>query len=264
MKHGNESFVHSTPALYDRYMGPLLMEPYAELVAKHCAKFRPVRILETAAGTGILTNALSRAVPDAVIVATDLNPAMLDFAAQRIRSERVKLERIDALALPYADMSFDATVCQFGIMFFPDKVKANREAWRVLSSGGHYLLVTFDQLARNPVPRAAGRAVNALFPERPLEYLQLGPFSYSDPVRIREDLVAAGFTDVELHTCELSTRVTAREAALGLVLGSPLRSQIEQRDPSALDRAVDAVTEALREWDGKDAPIAAHLAIARR
>jgi len=259
-----DSFVHSTPALYDRYMGPLLFKPYAELVAELCARFSPKRLLETAAGTGILTGALSRAIPQAEIVATDLNPEMIALAAQRVTSERVVFERADAMALPYRDASFDVAVCQFGIMFILDKVKANREAWRVLNAGGHYVLVAFDRIALNPIPRAAGQAVNALFPDRPLEYMQLGPFSYSDPERIGEDLKTAGFRDVDLQTCELSSRVTARDAALGFVLGSPLRSQIEQRDPKVLDRAVDAVTEALREWDGKEAPMSAHLAIATK
>ncbi len=259
-----EVFVHSTPALYDRYMGPLLFEPYARLVAHHCANLRPSRILEIAAGTGILTRALTRALPDATIVATDLNPAMLEFASQHVSSKQVTFERADALALSCADASFDLVVCQFGIMFFPDRIKANREARRVLRPGGHYVFIAFDRIALNPVPRAAGQAVNALFPDHPLEYMDRGPFSYSDPARIREDLAAAGFTDIALQTCELSTRVNANNAAIGLVLGSPLRAQIEQRDPSIVDRAVAAVTEALREWDGKHAPMSAHLAIATK
>lgn len=264
MTDHEQTFVHSTPALYDRYMGPLLFQPFANMLAETCAKFQPARILETACGTGILTRALSLKLPDAEIVATDVNPAMLEYAAQCSHSDRTTLQRADALSLPFADATFDAVVSQFGIMFFPDKVKANREAWRVLRPGAHYLLLAFDRVANNPVPRAAGQAVSALFPDRPLQYMQLGPFSYADPVRIREDLASAGFTDIEIRTCEVSTHVNARDAALGFVLGSPLRSQIEERDPSALDRAVDAVTEALRVWDGKDAMMSAHLAVAVR
>ena len=259
-----EVFVHSTPELYNQYMGPLLFEPYARLLSEHCARFHPSRILEIAAGTGILTRALTAALPDATIVATDLNPQMLDFAAQNAHSDRVTFERADALGLPYPDATFDLVVCQFGIMFFPDRIQANREAFRVLRPGGHYLLLSFDQVARNPVPRAAGQTVSALFPDRPLEYMQLGPFSYADPTRIREDLVAAGFTAIDLHICELRSHVNAKDAAVAFVLGSPLRAQIEQRDPSMLDGALDAVTKSLSEWDGKDAPMSAHLAIATK
>lgn len=258
------AFNHSTPALYDRYMGPLLFEPYARLIAERSALLLPTRILETAAGTGIVTRALNEAVPQAEIVATDLNPVMIEFATQRVRSERVTFKRADAQDLPFLDGSFDLVVCQFGVMFFPDKVRANREALRVLGSGGRYLLVSFDRLELNPVPRAAEDAVVALFPEDPPEYMERGPFSYADPALIEHDLFAAGFTDIQLETVALSSRVSAPDAAHGLVFGSPFRSEIERRDPSALGRAVNAVTEALRPWDGKDAPISAHVVTARR
>jgi ubiquinone/menaquinone biosynthesis C-methylase UbiE len=150
MAQESTAFDHSTPALYDRYMGPLLFEPYARLIAERSALLQPTRILETAAGTGIVTSAVNEAVPQAQIVATDLNPVMIDFAAQRVRSERVAFQRADAQDLPFPDGSFDLVVCQFGVMFFPDKVRANREAWRVLGSGGRYLLVSFDRLEFQP------------------------------------------------------------------------------------------------------------------
>lgn len=245
-------------------MGPLLFEPYAKLVAERSALLHPSRILETAAGTGIVTRAVSEAVPQARIVGTDLNPAMIDFAAQRIRSERVAFQRADAQDLPFPDGSFDLVVCQFGVMFFPDKVRANREAWRVLRSGGCYLLVTFDRLELNPVPKAAEEAVFALFPEDPPEYMKRGPFSYTDPALIEHDLLAAGFTDIQCEAVTLSSHVSARDAAQGLVLGSPFRSEIERRDSCALDRAVNAVAEVLRPWDGKDAPISAHVVTASK
>lgn len=150
----------------------------------------------------------------------------------------------DAQDLPFAEGSFDLVLCQFGVMFFPDKVRANGEAWRVLRSGGQYLLVSFDRLELNPVPKAAEQAVAALFPDDPPLYMEHGPFSYADPASIEHDLRAAGFTDVEVETVALSSRVSARDAAQGIVLGSPFRSEIERRDPSALGRAVNAVTEA--------------------
>jgi ubiquinone/menaquinone biosynthesis C-methylase UbiE len=260
----NSSFQHSTPELYDRYMGPLLFAPYASVIAEHAARFRPTRILETAAGTGILTSALSKAVPQARIVATDVNAVLVEFAAKRVRSERVSFERADALNLPYSEGAFDLVLCQFGVMFFPDKIRANQEARRVLSAGGHYLVVTFDRLELNPIPKAAGDAVAAMFSDDPPEYMNHGPFSYSAPALIEQDLLAAGFTNVALHTVAISTHVSARDAALGMVLGSPLRAEIERRNPSALERALDIVTQALRPWDGKQAPMSAHVAIATK
>ena len=255
-------FKHSTPALYDRYMGPLLFEPYAKMLAERAALLRPGRILETAAGTGIVTRALHRAAPQAQIVATDVNPVMWDVAAQRLGSAHVSFQPADAQDLPFEDASFDLVVCQFGVMFFPDRVRAHQEARRVLRSNGHYLLVSFDRLERNPVPKAASAAVAALFPDDPPAYMERGPFSYVDPAVIKRDLLAAGFTRMELETVALTTHVSARDAAQGIVLGSPFRSEIERREPSALDRALDAVTAALAPWDGNDAPMSAHVVTA--
>jgi ubiquinone/menaquinone biosynthesis C-methylase UbiE len=259
-----DAFKHSTPELYDRYMGPLLFVPYAKLLAERSASLQPSRILETAAGTGIVTRAVNEALPEAQIVATDVNPAVLEFAASHLDSEQVTFQPADAQDLPFAEGSFDFVLCAFGVMFFPDKVRASEEARRVLRSGGRYLLVSFDRLALNPVPKAAGEAVAALFPDDPPLYMERGPFSYADPELIEQDLRSAGFTDVALETVALSSHVRASDAAQGIVLGSPCRSEIERRDSSALDRAVRAVTEALLPWDGKDAAMSAHIASATK
>jgi ubiquinone/menaquinone biosynthesis C-methylase UbiE len=256
-------FKHAAPSLYDRYMGPLLFEPYARHVADRVALLHPGRILETAAGTGIVTRALSEASSDATIVATDVNPAVVEFAVQQLHSERVEFAVANAQDLPFEDATFDLVVCLFGIMFFPDKVRANAEARRVLRPGGQYLLVTFDHLALNPIPKAAGEAVAELFPEDP-RYMERGPFSYTDAALVEEDLRAAGFDAIEVETIQLSSRVAARDAARGIVLGSPFRAEIERLDASALERAVTAVEGALEAWDGREAPMSAHLATATR
>jgi ubiquinone/menaquinone biosynthesis C-methylase UbiE len=244
-------------------MGPLLFEPYAKLVAERCALLHPDRILETAAGTGIVTRAVHRALPETQIVATDVNPTMLDFATRALRSDHVSFQPANAQDLPFAEGSFDVVLCQFGVMFFPDKVRANLESRRVLRPNGHYLLVTFDRLELNPIPKAAQDAVSAFFPREPLDYMERGPFSYVDPARIKHDMLAANFTDVDIETIKLSSRVNSGDAAQGFVFGSPFRSEIERRDPSALDRAAEAVAQALARWDGKDAPMSAHLITAR-
>jgi ubiquinone/menaquinone biosynthesis C-methylase UbiE len=256
-------FKHATPVLYDRYMGPLLFEPYAKYVAERVALLHPNRILETAAGTGIVTRAVREAAPEATIVATDINPAVVQFAAERVQLDNVTLEPADAQDLPFDDASFDLVVCLFGIMFFPDKVRANAEARRVLRRGGRYIVVTFNRLDLNPVPKDAGQAVATLFPEDP-RYMERGPFSYTDAAVVEKDLRAAGFDDVAVETVGLSSRVIARDAARGIVLGSPFRAEIERLDPSALERATAAVEEKLNVWDGKDAPLSAHIATAIR
>jgi ubiquinone/menaquinone biosynthesis C-methylase UbiE len=256
-------FKHSTPSLYDRYMGPLLFQPYAKHVAKQIALLRPERILETAAGTGIVTRAVTEALPEATIVATDINPAVVEFAEQHLRSDRVTFQQADAQDLPFEDASFDLVLCLFGIMFFPDKVRANTEARRVLRPGGRYVLVTFNRLYLNPIPKAAGEAVASLFPDDP-RYMERGPFSYTDAGLVEQDLRSAGFESIEIETVASSSLVMARDAAHGIVLGSPFRAEIERLDASALERATAAVQEALRAWDGTNAPMSAHLATATR
>lgn len=256
-------FKHSAPSLYDRYMGPLLFEPYATYVAKRVALLHPIRILETAAGTGIVTRAVSEATTEATIVATDINPAVIEFAASRVHSERVEFQVANAQDLPFDDATFDLVLCLFGIMFFPDRVRANAEARRVLRPQGRYIVTTFDRLDLNPIPKAAGEAVAGLFPEDP-RYMERGPFSYTDAAAVEDELRAAGFDAVEVETIQRSSRVDARDAARGIVLGSPFRAEIERLDASALERATTAVQRALEPWDGKEAPMSAHLATAIR
>ncbi|MEO5972045.1 MAG: hypothetical protein ABIP91_01605, partial [Sphingomicrobium sp.] len=158
----------------------------------------------------------------------------------------------------------DLVVCQFGVMFFPDKVGANREARRVLRDGGRYVAVIWDRLERNPVSKAAADAVAALFPADPPRFLERTPFGYADPAVIEHDLLAAGFTDIQFETIVRTSRVKARDAATGLTLGSPLRAEIEARDPTMLDAAVEAAAAALAPWEGQDGPMSAHLVTATR
>ena len=268
MASTDTAFAGSIPGLYDRHLGPLLFAPYAEELAQRVRAFMPGHVLETAAGTGIVTEALHHALPDAQIVATDLNPAMLDVAAQRVRSEKVIFEPADAQDLRFADATFDLVVCQFGVMFYPDKVRGNAEARRVLRDGGRYLLVIWDSPDRNPASQAIGEAVGALFPDDPPRFVERTPFGYSNVALIEHDLLAAGFTDIELETVAKRSRGrSARDFAQGMCLGSPLRSEIEARDPAMLDRAVDAAAAALAQWegaDGFDAPMSAHIVVATK
>lgn len=261
-------FDGSIPAAYDRYLGPLLFEPYAEEVARRARVFTPGHVLETAAGTGIVTQVLHEALTDANIVSTDLNPAMLDVAAKRVRSDKVTFECADAQDLRFADETFDLVVCQFGVMFFPDKVKANAEVRRVLRNGGRYLAVIWDRLERNPASKIVNDALTELYPDDPPAFLTRMPFGYADPGAIEQDMRAAGFDDVQVETVALSSRPTsARNAAVGLVTGCPLSSEVQERDPDGLQRAVDAAAQALEALNGPsgfESRLSAHIVTATR
>jgi ubiquinone/menaquinone biosynthesis C-methylase UbiE len=82
-------------------------------------------VLETAVGTGVVTRELARILPLGVaITATDLNEPMIALAQANIGGERIRWQQADALDLPFPNGAFDVVVCQFGVMFFPDKPKA--------------------------------------------------------------------------------------------------------------------------------------------
>ncbi len=261
-------FSGSIPAIYDRYMVPLIFAPYAEEVARRARALMPGHVLETAAGTGVVTQALHRALPDAEIIATDLNARMLEVAAARVRSDKVSFEAADAQELRFADESFDHVVSQIGVMFFPDKVRGNAEARRVLRDGGHYLLVIWDKVERNLATMMAGRAVADLIPEGAGRFYERVPFRYHDQAQIAADLQAAGFDDVEFETVSLTSRAaSARDAAIALVQGTPMRADIEQVAPGKLGAATDAAAEALAQFEGPNgfsAPMSAYLVIATK
>jgi SAM-dependent methyltransferase len=243
-------FAGSIPALYDRCLGPFLFEPYAKEMARRAAALAPSHILETAAGTGIVTAALAAALPEAEIVATDLNPGMLDLARARTRLALTSFRPADAQQLPFGPAEFDLVVCQFGVMFFPDRIGAYREALRVLRPGGAFLFALWGRLEDNPASIALSDAVAALFPEDPPAFLRRTPFGYNDPALIRDDLAAAGFSGVEIETVRCESQGSASDAALGLCQGSPLRAEIEARAPERLAEATEAAAAAIRALGG--------------
>ena len=268
MTTGDTVFAGSIPALYDRFMGPMLFEPYAADLARRLADLRSGRVLETAAGTGIVTEALIAALPASVeIVATDLNQAMVDFASAKPGMGRARLRQADALSLPFDAGHFDAVVCQFGVMFFPDRVAGCREARRVLKPGGRFLFNAWDSVPQNPFAAVLLEALAAHFPDDPPRFFERTPHGYHDVDRIRADLAAAGFSDVSVDTVSLTSRsASARDAATAMCQGTPTRGEIEARSPDGLQAATDIVAAALAARYGAgaiEAPMQAHVVTAR-
>jgi ubiquinone/menaquinone biosynthesis C-methylase UbiE len=261
-------FAGSIAALYDRLMVPLKFTPWAKDMARRIAALAPATILETAAGSGVVTEQIAKALPQAAVTATDLNPAMLEIAAQRPGLQRVHFRPADAQALPLADASFDLVACQFGVMFYADRIGAAREVRRVLRPGGTYIFSVWNSLDQNPVSRLLSEALAAEFPDNPPSFYARVPFGYHDTARIAADLAKAGFTDVSIDTLEYSHgKLTARDAAEGMCRGTPLAAEIAAHGEDALVRAVEASTQALQSAcgaDGRiDAVMSAHIVIAR-
>jgi ubiquinone/menaquinone biosynthesis C-methylase UbiE len=262
-------FAGSIPALYERYLGPLIFKSYAEDLAERVAGAMPSRVLETAAGTGIVTRALARRLPDATeIVATDLNQPMLDFAAAQPGTARVTWRTADALVLPFPDQSFDVVACQFGAMFFPDKIAAYREALRVLRPGGRWMFNVWDRIEENEFAAVATAAVAELFPADPPSFLARTPHGYHDAAKIRGELEAAGFAQVAIETIAHRSRAASHhDPAIGYCQGTPLRNEIEARDASRLGEATDAAAAALGSRFGLgpvDGKMQAHVITAWR
>jgi SAM-dependent methyltransferase len=247
MESGDSAFAGSIPALYDRYLGPALFDPYAADLARRAADLAAGAVLEMAAGTGRVTRVLARVLPANVsITATDLNQAMLDFAASQDGVERVAWQQADATALPFDDARFDAVVCQFGAMFFPDKVAAYCEALRVLKPAGRFLFNIWDRIEANEFAQITTEALAAQFPDDPPLFLARTPHGHYRTGIVGDALDMAGFGNVAIEPVELESRVLAAgDIAIGFCQGSPLRNEIEQRRPGGLAAVTEAVARAI-------------------
>jgi ubiquinone/menaquinone biosynthesis C-methylase UbiE len=257
MAQGDLVFDGSMPELYDTYLVPMLFEAYANDLADRAAALLPKTVLETASGTGVVTRALApRLSSDARYVATDLNQSMLDHAAGMQGSDdRITWRQADALNLPFDDASFGVVVCQFGVMFFPDRVAGYAEARRVLKPDGSLLFNTWGHIVENEFADVVAKTVAALFPDDPPRFLDRTPHGYHDVELVREELRMAGFSQISIETLqETSAAPSPRGPALAYCQGTPLRNEIESRDASLLDYATDQATDAIAARFG-DGPV---------
>jgi SAM-dependent methyltransferase len=265
MSDSDRIFAGSVPGIYERYLVPLIFEPYAvDLVARLKSR-GPSRVLEVAAGTGVVTRALASELPEtAAIVATDLNQGMLDQAAAVGTRRGVEWRTADAMRLPFPDGTFDAVVCQFGAMFFPDKPKAFSEALRVLGPGGVFLFSVWDRIEENEFADTVITALASVFPADPPRFIARTPHGYFERTAIEEDLARGGFRKPpRIETVAKRSRADSpRVPAVAYCQGTPLRSEIEARDASRLEQATDAAAAAIARRFGSqivDGKIQAHV-----
>ncbi|QNP41707.1 class I SAM-dependent methyltransferase [Lysobacter solisilvae (ex Woo and Kim 2020)] len=263
-------FGGSLPELYERHLVPLIFQAYAVDLAARTAALAPHRVLEIAAGTGVVTRALAaRLGRDVDIVATDLNAPMLQYAARIGTARPVQWQPADAQHLPFADAEFDAVACQFGVMFFPDKPQAFAQARRVLRPGGTLLFNVWDRIGENVFADTVTTALADVFPDDPPRFLARTPHGYFDTATIARDLARGGFTQPpRIDTVTLLARADhPRTVAVAYCEGTPLRNEIEARDTSRLAAATAAAETALARRFGSGAiegRIQAHVVEVRR
>jgi ubiquinone/menaquinone biosynthesis C-methylase UbiE len=229
------AFAGSVPAHYDRYLGPLLFEPYALDIAERLQNDKLQNVLELACGTGRVTRHLTPLiVQNGQLLATDLNPDMLALAQTKVCDERIKWQVADAQELPFEDESFDHIVCQFGVMFFPDKQRAFNEAWRVLQTGGKYIFNVWDDMLYNPRSFIIRKVMDDMFGEASPDFMQKGPYSFFDRDRIGTMLQHAGFRNLKMGEVKKTARYShPDEIIVGFVDGSPLSSFMKEKPAAA-------------------------------
>jgi ubiquinone/menaquinone biosynthesis C-methylase UbiE len=246
------NFGGDIPSYYDRALGPVIFADFAADIARRVAASSPARVLETAAGTGIVTRQLRELLPAGVhVTSTDLNPAMLEVARTKFRhGQQVDFQPADASDLPFPDGGFDAVVCQFGVMFFPDKDAAYREVRRVLGPRGRYVFSVWDSHRHNPYGRLTHEIVGSFFPVDPPQFLRL-PFSYHRIDPIKDSLIDAAFTNIQVVVRSLEKEIPdVAGFARGLVYGTPVIGQIRERGDVDPERIADALTQALQREFG--------------
>ena len=262
---GADGFTGSMPRVYDTYLVPLIFEPYAADLANRLASRSLSRVLEVAAGTGVVTRLLASGLPETVeIVATDLNQPMLDEASARGTCRPVEWRQANAMQLPFENGGFDAVVCQFGAMFFPDKSTAFSEVRRVLRPGGAFIFNVWDHIGENEFADTVTSAVASLFPEDPPRFLARTPHGYYQRSTIERDLASGGFvTAPQIDTIAARSRADSpRIPAIGYCQGTPLRNEIEIRGTVSLDAATEAAAAAVAQRFGTgavDGKLQAHV-----
>jgi len=251
--HRDDVFGGSVAEIYESLMVPMLFEAYAADIVNRLCAMRVGRVLEIGAGTGVLTRALAAGLPpDATIIATDLNAAMLRRAAGVGTARTVAWRQADVMQLPFDDGSIDTVVCQFAAMFFQDKVRAFAEVRRVLAPGGRFVFSVWDRISENVFAETVDAAVASVFPEEPPRFMVRTPHGYWDPAVIARDLAAAGF-DGRPHVdtvTKVSRAASPLAAAVAFCRGTPLRSEIESRDATRLEEATAASAAALSQRFG--------------
>lgn len=270
MSDQDRNFTGSIPDVYDDLLVPLIFGSYAEDMAQRVASGAPLSVLETAAGSGVVTRALAPFLNEgASYTVTDLNPPMLARAKrQQPADDRIVWRQADAMALPFDEETFDAVCCQFGMMFLPDMTAGCREALRVLRDGGQFVFSVWDRIEENEIAHSVTTTATRHFPEDPPIFLARTPHGHHDADRIRLELQRSGFGAVDVHTITAQSRADSPETpAVAYCQGTPLRNELDTRDPTALEKVTKAAAADIERSFGSgpvSGKIQGHVFVASR
>lgn len=248
----NIEFTGSIPEIYDKHLGPLLFEPFAEDLSERISNKNSESVLELACGTGRLTNYLFNKLHYAKIISTDINPDMISFAKKKVTGENIEWMHTDMQEIPFEDSIFDLVICQFGVMFVPDKIKAFKEINRVLKPGGTFLFNTWDKLETNKLAIFSNEFINTYFMDDPITFYHI-PFSYFTESDIKMEMNEGGFKNTSFTlVAKAGKSESAAHAAIGFVEGNPVSAFIKERDPKLISVIRDNLANALAEKFGNN------------
>jgi SAM-dependent methyltransferase len=252
MTLSSETPLNTSPAVRDRYFAPSVLSPFADDLAHRLARLSTGPLLEIAADTGALTQAMASALSVGLtIIATDADADMIEHASAKPGMSRVTWRRADPDALPFPDATFGIVACHLGVATMPDRVRTFQEARRVMKPGGRFVFSVLGSINHNPVADCLQNALNAFFPGDPPGYIEHGLHGYADNEAIDDDLTTAGFTDAIYTTVELPfAAASARDVAAGYCHGTPLRLELEVRTIGDTQPILQAATLALQKRFG--------------
>ncbi len=253
VSEGDKVFTGSIPEIYDSHLVPLIFEQYATDLAQRTASIGPDAVLEIAAGSGVVARAVAPELSTGTRhVVSDLNSPMLERAAS-VQPQPGLIEWLpaDALDLPLEDSTFDLVLCQFGCMFFPDRIASYREARRVLRPGGSFVFNMWDRIEENDFANVVTNALAEMYPSHPPQFLARTPHGHYDTAVYRAELEAAGFDEITIESLDaISTAGSPAIPAVGYCQGTPLRNEIEALDPAGLLTATDVAATAITSYFG--------------
>jgi ubiquinone/menaquinone biosynthesis C-methylase UbiE len=236
---------------YERYVR-LIMEPWVRRLIDVAALQPAEHVLDIACGTGFVARLAAQCVgAEGRVVGLDLNASMIEAArtvAGQDAGTTVEWRTGDAAALPFENATFDAVLCQQGLQFFPDRVRALREMRRVLRLGGRLAFTVWSAIGDTPYQASFADALaRHVSPEA--GSMARAPSALHDPVELHDLVSAAGFRNVLVRPTIETTKLPLPEQFVpGHLAALPMAQAIARLAPDRRAALLEDMTEALRAY----------------